>query len=210
MERSLLVIKPDGLRRQLAVPIFQMVREAGLQIARQEVVKVPYKLAMGHLSGLTRELIARNLLFYLSGPLAWAVIRGPGCVARLRELCGATDPALAAASTIRGKFRADTLDHAIAGQRALENVVHSSDSREAAAMELALWEAAFRPGGRTTAAREKLQLLLSQDMDLISDNGEEAVVTGGGAYGVVTGNGVLRWSNEPPWETGMMKLKRGS
>ena len=132
-ERTLVLVKPDGVQRQLAGRIIALFEERGLKIVGLKLVAVDTVLAETHYAvHRDKPFFAGLVAFITSGPLVAAVIEGREAIASWRTMMGATDPAKAAPGTIRGDL-ATVMS---------ENVSHGSDSPESAAREVAL----FFPG----------------------------------------------------------------
>jgi nucleoside-diphosphate kinase len=130
IERTLVLVKPDGLRRHLAGEIVSRFERRGLELRAAKLVRVSDQLARAHYAEHVGKPFFDGLLaFITSGPTLALVLEGEGAIAAARSMMGATDPAQAAPGTIRG-------DLALANP---ENLVHGSDSAESAARELALW-----------------------------------------------------------------------
>ncbi|MFY9765193.1 MAG: nucleoside-diphosphate kinase [Mycobacterium sp.] len=130
-ERTLLVIKPDGVERRLVGEIISRIERKGLTVAALEMRIVGEELARRHYAEHDGKPFFGSLLeFITSGPLVAAIVEGPRAVAAVRQLAGATDPVeKAAPGTIRGDFGLETQF----------NLVHGSDSTESAEREIALW-----------------------------------------------------------------------
>jgi nucleoside-diphosphate kinase len=130
-ERTLLVIKPDGVERRLVGEIISRIERKGLTVAALEMRIVGEELARRHYAEHDGKPFFGSLLeFITSGPLVAAIVEGPRAVAAVRQLAGATDPVEnAAPGTIRGDFGLETQF----------NLVHGSDSTESAEREIALW-----------------------------------------------------------------------
>ena len=130
-ERTLLLIKPDGVERRLVGEIVSRIERKGLTVAALEMRIVSDELASRHYAEHDGKPFFASLLeFITSGPLVAAIVEGPRAVAAGRQLAGATDPVeKAAPGTIRGDFGLETQF----------NLVHGSDSPESAEREIALW-----------------------------------------------------------------------
>jgi nucleoside-diphosphate kinase len=130
-ERTLLLIKPDGVERRLVGEILGRVERKGLTIAALELRTVSEKLAKSHYAEHDGKPFFGSLVeFITSSPLVAAIIEGPRAVAAIRQLAGGTDPVeKALPGTIRGDFGLETQ----------YNLVHGSDSDESAEREIALW-----------------------------------------------------------------------
>jgi nucleoside-diphosphate kinase len=129
-ERTLVLIKPDGVQRALVGRIVARYEERGLRIVGLKLVQVAPELAERHYAEHKGKPFYATLVdFITSGPLVAMVLEGPGAIAMVRAMNGATDPANADPGSIRG-------DLAISAR---QNLVHASDSAESAAREVALW-----------------------------------------------------------------------
>jgi nucleoside-diphosphate kinase len=127
-ERTLSIIKPDAVGKNVIGEIYSRFEKAGLSIVAAKMVQLTDESAGGFYAehkerGFFKDLIA----FMTSGPVMVQVLEGEGAVAKNRELMGATNPAEAAAGTIRADF-AVSID---------ANAVHGSDSEQSAAREIA-------------------------------------------------------------------------
>lgn len=130
-ERTLVLIKPDGVARRYVGEILGRVEKKGLSIAALELKPVTLELASAHYAEHEGKPFFPALLdFITSGPVVAAVLEGPRAIAAFRQIAGGTDPVeKAVPGTIRG-------DLALDGQ---QNLVHGSDSVESAEREIALW-----------------------------------------------------------------------
>ena len=130
LERTLSILKPDATRRNLTGQINARFEEAGLRVIAQKRLHLTTAQAemfygVHRERGFFRDLVT----FMTSGPVVAQVLEGEGAVAQNREIMGATDPAKAAAGTIRAAF-AESIE---------ANSVHGSDSVENAATEIAFF-----------------------------------------------------------------------
>ncbi len=130
-ERTLLLIKPDGVERRLVGEIIGRIERKGLIVSALELRIVSDELARQHYAEHDGKPFFGSLLeFITSGPLVAAVVEGPRAVTALRQLVGGTDPVeKATPGTIRGDFGLETQF----------NLVHGSDSAESAEREIGLW-----------------------------------------------------------------------
>jgi len=130
-ERTLLLIKPDGVERRLIGEIIGRVERKGLTIAALELRTVGDGLARSHYAEHAGKPFFDSLVeFITSSPLVAAIIEGPRAIAAIRQLAGGTDPVdKALPGTIRGDFGLETQF----------NLVHGSDSPESAEREIGLW-----------------------------------------------------------------------
>ena len=130
MDRTFLMIKPDGVQRNLVGPIIQRIEDKGLKIVGMKLMQVPRELAERHYGEHVGKPFYEKLVSYItSGPVVPMVIEGEEAVGVIRSMLGATDPKKSALGTIRGDY----------GIQIGRNVVHGSDSPESAAREIALW-----------------------------------------------------------------------
>lgn len=130
-ERTLVLIKPDGVERHLIGEILARIERKGLSIVALELRTVELAVAEEHYAEHKGKGFYSSLLdFITGGPLVAAVVEGPRAVTAFRQLAGGTDPVeKAATGSIRGDFGLETQ----------YNLVHGSDSPESAAREIALW-----------------------------------------------------------------------
>ena len=129
-ERTLVLIKPDGVQRLLAGRILARYEERGLRLVGLKLMTVSRDLAERHYAVHGAKPFFGGLVdFITSGPLVAAVLEGPNAIAVVRTMNGATRPHEAAPGTIRGDFALETA----------QNLVHASDSVETADAEIALW-----------------------------------------------------------------------
>ena len=141
-ERTLVLIKPDGVQRLLAGRILARYEERGLRLVGLKLMAVSRELAERHYAVHSAKPFFRGLVdFITSGPLVAAVLEGPNAIAIVRAMNGATRPHEAAPGTIRGDFAVETA----------QNLVHASDSAETATAEIDLW---FDAGDLHEYARE--------------------------------------------------------
>ena len=141
-ERTLVLVKPDGVQRQLVGRIVDRYEERGLKIVGLKLLQVDRDLAERHYDvHRERPFFAGLVTFITSGPLVALALEGPNAIAVVRAINGATRPHEAAPGTIRGDFALETA----------QNIVHASDSVETAAFELGLW---FKPGELVEYARD--------------------------------------------------------
>jgi nucleoside-diphosphate kinase len=129
-ERTLVLVKPDGVQRQLVGRIVARYEDRGLKIVGLKLVRVTRDLAERHYAVHREKPFFEGLVtFITSAPLVAMALEGPNAIALVRAMNGATRPHEAAPGSIRGDFAVETA----------QNLVHASDSAETAASELALW-----------------------------------------------------------------------
>jgi nucleoside-diphosphate kinase len=127
MERTLAIIKPDAVARQLTGPIIQRIEAAGFTIRAMRLVRLSPRDAEGFYAvHRERPFFGSLTAFMSSGPAVVLALEAEGAIARWRELMGATDPAKAVPGTIRRDF----------GSSIEKNATHGSDAPETAAFEL--------------------------------------------------------------------------
>jgi nucleoside-diphosphate kinase len=130
IERSLVLIKPDGVQRLLVGRVIARLEDKGLKLVGLKLVQVRRELAEQHYAiHRERPFFAGLVAFITSSPLVALAVEGPNAIAVVRSMVGATRPWEAAPGTIRG-------DLALA---VAQNLIHASDGPETAATELALW-----------------------------------------------------------------------
>ena len=130
IERTLSIVKPDATRRNLTGKVNAKLEEAGLRIVAQKRIRLTRDRAEAFYDvHRERPFFGSLVEFMTSGPVVVQVLEGDNAVARNREVMGATNPADAAAGTIRAEF-AESIE---------ANSVHGSDSPENAAREIAFF-----------------------------------------------------------------------
>jgi nucleoside-diphosphate kinase len=133
VERTLSIIKPDAVAKNVIGQIYSRFEAAGLRIAASRMMWLSQAEAEAFYAvHKARPFFADLVKFMISGPVVVQVLEGEGAIARNRELMGATDPRKAEKGTIRADF-ADSID---------ANAVHGSDGADTAAAEIAF----FFPG----------------------------------------------------------------
>ena len=129
-ERTLVLIKPDAMRRGLAGELLSRFERQGLELRAARLVEVDRRLAEEHYAEHAEKPFYGELVeFITSGPTLALVLEGEGAIARVRATMGATNPADATPGSIRGDLALSMPD----------NLVHGSDAPESAAREIALW-----------------------------------------------------------------------
>jgi nucleoside-diphosphate kinase len=130
-ERTLVLVKPDGVSRGLVGEVIARIERKGLTLAALELRTVPRDLAEQHYAEhADRPFFGSLLEFITSAPVVAAVVEGERAVAAFRQLAGGTDPVdKAAPGSIRGDFALEVQS----------NLVHGSDSVDSAKREIALW-----------------------------------------------------------------------
>ena len=127
LERTLSIVKPDGVHRNLIGEVYRRLEKAGLSVIAARMVHLSQREAEGFYAVHRERPFYRDLVRYMtSGPVMVQVLEGESAIARNREIMGATDPAKAAAGTIRADL-ATSIE---------QNVVHGSDALDTAAREI--------------------------------------------------------------------------
>lgn len=134
VERTLVLVKPDGVERGLVGEVLRRIETKGYRIVALELRSAtPELLAEHYAEHQGKPFFAPLVEFMLSGPIVAAVVEGQRAIEGFRSLAGATDPTVAAPGTIRGDLGRDW------GAAVVRNIVHGSDAPESAAREIALW-----------------------------------------------------------------------
>jgi nucleoside-diphosphate kinase len=133
LERTLSIVKPDGVSRNLIGDVYRRFEQAGLKVVAARMLQLSQREAEGFYAvHRARPFFADLVRYMCSGPVVVQVLEGEGAIARNREIMGATDPKKAAPGTIRADL-ATSIE---------QNVVHGSDSPETAAFEIGYFFAA--------------------------------------------------------------------
>ena len=128
VERTLSIVKPDGVRKNVIGDVYRRFEKAGLRIVAARMTRLSLAQAEGFYAVHRERPFFRDLVSYMtSGPVIVQVLEGENAVAKHREIMGATDPKKAAPGTIRADL-AESIE---------QNVVHGSDSLDNAAREVA-------------------------------------------------------------------------
>ena len=140
-ERTLIIVKPDGVQRGLVSEILGRFERRGLKIAALKFMQINRELAERHYAVHVGKFFYDELVAYItSGPVVVAVLEGPKVIEIVRSMIGKTRPNEAVGGTIRGDF-------AVEG---LRNLIHASDAPETATEEIDLY---FRDGEVVTYSR---------------------------------------------------------
>jgi nucleoside-diphosphate kinase len=142
LQRTLVIVKPDGVQRGLVGKILARFEERGMKIVALKMEQVSRQLAEEHYAVHKGKFFYEDLVSYIgSSPVVVMVLEGHEAIGAVRAMVGATRPWEATAGTIRG-------DYALMG---LRNLVHASDAPETAEKEIALW---FKPEELMAYSRE--------------------------------------------------------
>lgn len=130
MERTLIIIKPDGVQRGLIGEVLARFERRGLKLVGMKLMTIPRELAERHYSVHQGKPFYAGLVDYItSGPVVVGVLEGPRAISVTRATVGATNPAEAAPGTIRGDF----------GLEIGFNMIHASDAPDTAVREVSLF-----------------------------------------------------------------------
>nr|WP_225751484.1 nucleoside-diphosphate kinase [Pseudoclavibacter sp. Marseille-Q3772] len=133
-EQTLVLVKPDGVRRNLIGEVVMRIERKGYEIVDLRMVQPSEEMLREHYEEHVDKPFFPSLLeFMMSGPIVALKVRGDRVVEGFRSLAGETNPTAAAPGTIRGDLGRDW------GTAAIENVVHGSDSTLSAERELEIW-----------------------------------------------------------------------
>jgi nucleoside-diphosphate kinase len=133
-ERTLVLVKPDGVRRNLSGAILARVEAKGYILAELKKVNATRgQLEQHYAEHVGKPFYEPLVEFMLSGPVVAAIFEGERVIEGFRSLAGTTDPTTAAPGTIRGDFGRDW------GLKVQQNLVHGSDSVESAEREISIW-----------------------------------------------------------------------
>lgn len=145
IERSLVIIKPDGVERGLVGSIIRRFENAGLKIVGMRMVWIDKRFAEKHYSAHNAKPFFKELVgFITEGPVVAFAVEGVHAVENARRLVGSTSPHEAAPGTIRGDFAHISMAYASKKGAGGRNVIHASGSKKEADEEIRLW---FTKGG---------------------------------------------------------------
>ena len=131
MERTLILVKPDGVKRNLVGEVLSRIETKGYKIVALKMIKVDRSLLVRHYAEHEGKAFFEPLLeFMSSGPIVALVAEGNRVIEGFRKLAGATDPTMAEPGTLRGDLARDQ------GTKVVQNIVHGSDSVESANREI--------------------------------------------------------------------------
>ena len=140
IEKTLILVKPDGVRRALVGEVISRIEAKGYAITALKMLQADRALLEQHYAEHQGKPFFEPLVeFMLSGPIVAMVAEGNRVIEGFRSLAGVTDPTVAEPGTIRGDLARD------AGTKVVQNIVHGSDSPEAAAREINIF---FGNGGK--------------------------------------------------------------
>ena len=133
-EKTLILVKPDGVRRQLIGEVISRIERKGYAVVDLKMMQADRALLERHYAEHQGKPFFEPLVeFMMSGPIVALVAEGNRVIEGFRSLAGVTDPTVAAPGTIRGDLARDQ------GTKVVQNIVHGSDSPESAAREIAIF-----------------------------------------------------------------------
>jgi nucleoside-diphosphate kinase len=133
-ERTLILVKPDGVARSLVGEVVSRVESKGYQVVGLKMMKPTREILAKHYAEHEGKPFYEPLIeFMLSGPIVAMIAQGNRVIEGFRKLAGTTDPTTAEPGTIRGDLARDQ------GTKVVQNIVHGSDSPESAAREIAIF-----------------------------------------------------------------------
>jgi nucleoside-diphosphate kinase len=140
IERSLVLIKPDGVERSLVGKIITRLEDAGLKIVAMKMVWVDKKFAKKHYKAHLKKQFYPGLEKFITvGPVIAMVIEGLHCVEAVRKIVGPTEPRTAPPGTIRGDFAHHSYEYTDKKRIAIKNLIHASGTPKEAKEEIKLW-----------------------------------------------------------------------
>jgi len=144
IQQTLVLIKPDGVKRGLIGEIIQRLEQRGLKIVAMKLVKIDMDLAKKHYTeDITKrrgEMVRKKLTdFIVSDPLVAMIIQGVDAIENVRKICGETESKSAFPGTIRGDFSHMSFKHADEREIPVKNLVHASANEEEAEYETKIW-----------------------------------------------------------------------
>jgi nucleoside-diphosphate kinase len=141
-QRTLVLLKPDTLRRGLCGEVLSRFERAGLQVVDVRKARFTRALLTRHYAELKAKNPAayhRNAPYLAGREVIALLLEGRNGIAKARALAGPTDPLVAPPGTIRGDFSSDSIPFADSENRGLDNLVHAADSPASARREIKLW-----------------------------------------------------------------------
>ncbi len=140
IEKTLIVLKPDAVERQLCGEIIQRFERVGLKIVGLKMMWINKKHAEKHYAAHSSKSFFNGLVdFITSGPVIAMVVEGIHAVSLVRKLVGDTEPFSSAPGTIRGDYSHHSYEYTDNKHIAIKNLIHASGSKEEAEKEISLW-----------------------------------------------------------------------
>ncbi|MFC1696954.1 nucleoside-diphosphate kinase [Nanoarchaeota archaeon] len=144
IEKTFVMIKPDGVQRQLTGKVIDRFEQSGLKLIAMKMVWVDDKFALKHytddISKRRGEHVRRYLVEFLQeGPVVAFVLEGVNAIENVRKIVGATEPKAAQPGTLRGDFAHVSYSFADSKEMVVRNIIHASGNKEDAEHEIKLW-----------------------------------------------------------------------
>ncbi len=140
IERSLVLIKPDGVQRGIIGEIITRFEKAGLKIAAMKMAHIDKEFAKKHYAAHVKKSFYKGLETMITeGPVVAMVLEGLHCVEIVRKIVGPTEPRAAAPGTIRGDFAHHSYEYTDKKGIAIKNLIHASGTKKEADEEIKLW-----------------------------------------------------------------------
>lgn len=143
IERTLVLIKPDGVQRGLVGRVVERFENVGLKIVGMKMVWIDKEFAKKHYYDVAERrgeaILKRNVDFLTLGPVVAIVLEGVGAIEIVRKLIGPTEPKAAPPGTIRGDFVHASYEYADKKETVVKNIVHASSSKKDSDYEIRLW-----------------------------------------------------------------------
>jgi len=134
MEKTLILVKPDGVKRNLVGEVLRRIESKGYQLVAIKMMNADRDLLVRHYAEHEGKPFFEPLVeFMMSGPIVAVIAEGNRVIEGFRKLAGATDPTVAEPGTIRGDLARDQ------GTKVVQNIVHGSDSVESADREISIF-----------------------------------------------------------------------
>lgn len=139
-ERTLVLVKPDGVQRQLSGRIVQRFEDVGLKIVGMKMVWADKNFAEKHYIAHQSKKFFKPLVdFLIEGPVIALALEGLHAVEIVRKIVGGTEPRTAIPGTIRGDFACHSYEYMDAQNKTIRNLIHASGSKDEAEKELSQW-----------------------------------------------------------------------
>jgi len=140
IEQTLVLVKPDGVKRGLIGNIIKRFEQRGLKIIGLKMVQVDPDFSKKHYSEHIKKDFYKGLeSFITSGPVVSIAIEGVNSVEVVRKIVGSTEPKTAEVGTIRGDYAHVSIEHANSKEEAAQNLIHASGNPKEAEQEVSLW-----------------------------------------------------------------------
>ncbi|MBT4352012.1 nucleoside-diphosphate kinase [archaeon] len=140
IQRTLILLKPDAVKRGLIGTVITRFEQAGLKVAGMKMVWVDSEFSRKHYEPHVEKGFYSSLEeFITEGPVVAMVVEGVSSIEVVRKIVGSTEPKEALPGTIRGDFAHHSYNYADTNNKAIMNLIHASDAPETAKKEVALW-----------------------------------------------------------------------